>query len=173
MAFIQNKYDLNWIFKSLLIQSRKWLPVIFIKYNFSNDLRDEENHDVIIQFKSSVFWMKAIYQRSKAKQTRLELDNHILTYAVSKTVPNYRGGPKLPRWLYCSLVSPTGINLALSVSVFTWFFVVSFKNTPPGVEPPDPEGMILWLMFRYFVFLGCCVTLHCLFLPLIHAHLQG
>ena len=78
----------------------KWLLVIFIKYDFSNDFRDKKNHDVIIRFQSSVLWMKAIYHWSKAKQTRLESDNCSSTYSVSKTVPNYRVGPKLPRWLY-------------------------------------------------------------------------
>ena len=38
-------------------------------------LRDEESHDVIIQFKSGLFWLKPMTCGSHPKRRRLELKN--------------------------------------------------------------------------------------------------
>ena len=46
-------------------------------------LRDWISQDVITHFKSGLFWMKVTYHRSKPKQTRLELDNYIVTVFIS------------------------------------------------------------------------------------------
>ena len=46
-------------------------------------LRDEESHDVIIQFKSGLFWLRPMICGSHPKRRRLELGNYILTYSIS------------------------------------------------------------------------------------------
>ena len=46
-------------------------------------LRDEESHDVIIQFKSGLFWLRPMMCGSHPKRRQLELKNEILTYSIS------------------------------------------------------------------------------------------
>ena len=62
-------------------------PVSFsLNVTFSNDLRDEKSQYVIIQFKLGSFWLRPMVCGFHPKQTRLESNDHVRIYSISKSI---------------------------------------------------------------------------------------
>ena len=64
-------------------------------------LRDEESHDVIIQFKSGLFWLRPMVCDFHPKQRRLEFNNYDRTYSISKSISKNLSNFKKPRIPVC------------------------------------------------------------------------
>jgi len=69
-------------------------PSFSLNMIFSNDLRDEKNQDVIVQFKLGLFWVRPMLCGFHPNQTRLESNNCAGTHSISKSVSKKLGNFK-------------------------------------------------------------------------------